>query len=594
MTGTAPFREAEFMPVDLEVITHDDGTVRIRSRIPLEIGDANLPRAILARAAAMGGKSAIAWRDGDGAWRHLRYDALKRDIEATTQWMLDNIPRGRTMLLMAGNGPAFAILTVAAWAAGVRVCPVGPSYGLAGGELLRLKHVVAKTRPALFYTDPVPTLVAAVEAVAGEDAILIAQDVSLHSRPAVSLERVLATTAGEDVEASIAQIDPDATASYMLTSGSTGMPKLVRLSLANFAANSAQGLMSIGRAAGWGDMMLDWLPWHHAAGAGLLRATLLNGGTIYIDGGKPVPGLFDETLRNMREIPVAYVNNVPSGYAMLADAMETDVALRATYFSRLRLMLYGGAGLPQHVHDRLQQMAVEETGHRIHMTTGYGMTESVSGCMTIHFPTDRVGIGLPAPGLEVKLVPHDGRYEVRLRGPNMMAGYLDEPEKTREAFDAEGYYRTGDLAVFHDPERPEAGLAFAGRLAEEFKLASGTWVYGGQLREQLLKALAPHVAELVLCDDNRDVLGVLAWAKPDAPADMLDWAVERIAAFNAGQRGGAATVRRFALFDTPPNPAANEVSDKGTINRRAVLDNRPADLDRLYAATPGPDIGVIA
>jgi feruloyl-CoA synthase len=339
--------------------------------------------------------------------------------------------------------------------------------------------------------------------------------------------------------------------------------------------------------------MLDWLPWHHAAGAGLLRATLLNGGTIYVDGGKPMPGLFEESLRNMREIPVAYVNNVPLGYAMLVDAMERDPVLRATYFSKLRLMLYGGAGLPQHVHDRLQQMAVEETGHRIHMTTGYGMTESVSGCMTIHFPTDKVGIGLPAPGLEVKLVPHDDRYEVRLRGPNVMRGYLDEPVKTAEAFDEEGYYRTGDLAVFHEDDRPEAGLAFAGRLAEEFKLSNGTWVYGGQLREALLKVLSPHVAELVLCDDNRDYLGVLAWGKPDAPDDLLDLVAEQLRVFNAGQRGGSATVKRVALFDRPPNPGANEMSDKGTINRRAVLDNRPDDLERLYAAVPGDGVRAV-
>ena len=593
MSEAAPFREAEFLPVDLDVHRDDDGTIRIQSRVPLEVSDSNLPRAIAARAMAMGDKSAVAWRGPDEDWVHLRYDVLKREIDAATQWLIDHVPRGGRMILMAGNGRAAAVLTVAAWGAGVILCPVGPAYGLAGGELLRLRHVFAKTNPAVVYADPHPGLAAAVEAVAGEGVTILTADPSLYHRDAVALEDVLATVPTDAVTASIEAIDPDAVASYMLTSGSTGLPKLVEISLANFAANSAQGLMSIGRAAGWGDVMLDWLPWHHAAGAGLLRATLLNGGTIYVDGGKPMPGLFEESLRNMREIPVAYVNNVPLGYSMLVDAMERDPVLRATYFSKLRLMLYGGAGLPQHVHDRLQAMAVEETGHRIHMTTGYGMTESVSGCMTIHFPTDKVGIGLPAPGLEVKLVPHDDRYEVRLRGPNVMRGYLDEPVKTAEAFDDEGYYRTGDLAVFHDDARPEAGLAFAGRLAEEFKLSNGTWVYGGQLREALLKALSPYVAELVLCDDNRDWLAVLLWVKPDAPADVLDWVAARLAEFNAGQRGGSATVKRVALFDRPPNPGANEMSDKGTINRRAVLDNRPADLERLYAAAPDDGVRVV-
>jgi feruloyl-CoA synthase len=336
--------------------------------------------------------------------------------------------------------------------------------------------------------------------------------------------------------------------------------------------------------------MLDWLPWHHAAGASVLRATLLEGGSLYVDAGKPAPGLFDATIRNLREIPVAYFNNVPLGYAMLVEAMETDRVLRRQFFSKMRLMLYGGAGLAQHVHDRLQAMAVAETGHRIHMTTGYGMTETVTGCMVIHFPTDKIGIGLPTAGLEVKLVPYDDRFEVRLRGPNVMRGYLDEPVKTAAAFDDEGFYRTGDLAVFHDPAVPEAGLAFAGRLAEEFKLSNGTWVYGGQLREGLLKALVGQVGEVVLAADGRDYLGLLAWG---TPAASLDAVVERLRVFNAGQRGGSATVRRVMLLDTAPSVDANEISDKGTINRRAVLDHRAAAVEALYAEPPGPGVGVV-
>jgi feruloyl-CoA synthase len=246
--------------------------------------------------------------------------------------------------------------------------------------------------------------------------------------------------------------------------------------------------------------------------------------------------------------------------------------------------------LPQHVLDRLQAMAVAETGHRIHMTTGYGMTETVTGCMVIHFPTDKVGIGLPTAGLEVKLVPHDARYEVRLRGPNVMQGYLDEPQKNREAFDDEGYYRTGDLAMFHDPEDPEQGLAFAGRIAEEFKLSNGNWVYGGQLREGLLKALAGVASEVVLCDDGRDYLAVLAW--PAAGA-ALETAVERLRAFNAAQHGNAATVRRIRFLASPPSADANEISDKGTINRRAVIDGRSDDVAALYAEPPGVGVGVV-
>ncbi len=589
---SAPYRDADFMPVDLEVERRDDGTVILRSRVPLGDYDSNLPRALAQSAQARGPATAIAVRGADGEWVHTSYAGLKHDIDAATQWLLDRVPPGRTMLVMAGNGVPTATLIFAAYAAGVIHCPVGPAYGMAGGDHARLRHVIAKIKPALIYVDAHSTLAAAVAEVVGNDVTVLTPDPELFDRPATRWSDVLATVPGPAVGAAIAAIDPDAVASYMLTSGSTGLPKIVPQSLANIAAVAQQGTIAIGGAAASGTM-LDWLPWYHAAGAGVLRTTLLRGGALHVDGGKPAPGLFEETIRNLREIPIRYFNNVPLGYAMLVAAMETDAVLRKTFFGEMHLMLYGGAGLPQQVYDRLQHFAVEETGHRIHMTTGYGMTETVSGCMTIHFPTDKVGIGLPAPALDVKLVPYDDRYEVRLRGPNVMHGYLDEPEKTAQAFDDEGYYRTGDLATFHDPDVPEDGLAFAGRLAEEFKLSNGTWVYGGQMREALLRALAPLATELVLCDDNRDYLALLVWPAPTADGDVLASITARLRAFNSEQHGGSATVRRVKLLDCAPSVDAHEISDKGTINRRAVLDYRRDALAALYAAVPRPDVGIV-
>ncbi len=583
-----PFRAAEFMPVDLSVERRDNGTVMLRTKVPIGDYEPNLARAFAASAARQPNKSALAFRGPDGEWQHLSYAALKQQIDAATQWLLDHVPPGRAVIVMAGNTLPAAVLTFACYAAGVIHCPVGLAYGMAGGGRARLRHVVAKTGPALIYTDAHPALAASVIAVAGGIPV-VAPDPALipGATPWADLIAMVPTSA---VAAAIAAVDPDAPASYMMTSGSTGLPKVVPTSQRNIAACTKQGLIAIGKAAGWGGTMLDWLPWHHAAGASVLRATLLEGGTLHVDAGKPAPGLFAETIRNLREIPVAYFNNVPLGYQMLVEAMETDDLLRQKFFSKLKLMLYGGAGLPQHVHDRLQAMAVAETGHRIHMTTGYGMTETVTGCMVIHWPTNKVGIGLPTAALEVKLVPYDARYEVRLRGPNVMRGYLDDPEKTAAVFDAEGFYRTGDLAVFHDDGDPGQGLAFAGRLAEEFKLSNGGWVYGGQLREGLLKALAGVASEVVLADDGRDYLTLLAW--PVAGATLAD-VTERLRAFNAGQRGGSATVRRVRFLASPPSVDANEISDKGTINRRAVLDTRVADVDALYAEPPGADVGVV-
>ncbi|HET6970314.1 MAG TPA: AMP-binding protein [Phenylobacterium sp.] len=585
----APFREARLMPVDLEVERRPDGAVLITSRVPLRAYEPNIPAAFARRAELSGDKPALARRGADGQWVFTAFAELKRDMDAATQWLLDR-PRPGPVLILAGNTPAFAVMSFAAQASGRAACPVSTTYAALGGDYGRLAHVIAKVKPAVVFAEDTALAGGALEALDLGGAEIVTTHPARLGKPAVAYAEVLATPVTAQVEGSIAAIRPQDRAALMLTSGSTGLPKVVPITFDNLAANSAQCQQTIGEAAGWHDVMLDWLPWHHAAGAFVLRTTLLEGGTLYIDDGKPAPGLFETSIRNLREIAVSYFNNVPLGYAMLVDALETDAVLRATFFRKMRLMLYGGAGLSQAVYDRLQALAVAETGCRIMMTSGYGMTETVSAFMVIHFPTDKVGIGLPAPGTTVKLHPVGDRYEVRARGPNVTAGYLDEPEKTALAFDEEGFYRTGDLAVFHDPADPTQGLAFAGRAAEEFKLSSGTWVYGGALRDGLLKALSPLVTDLVLCDDGRPYLGVMLWARPDAdPAEIA----RRLKGFNAEQHGGAARVRRALVLAEPPNANAHEISDKGTINRRAVIDRRAAEVERLFAETPDPGVIVL-
>ncbi|MDP3852299.1 AMP-binding protein [Phenylobacterium sp.] len=584
----APFREAHLLPVDLDIERRADGTILIGSKIPLRPYDANIPAAFARRAAISGEKPALAQRGADGEWAFTSFARLKRDMDAATQWLLDQAPAG-PVLILAANTPAFAVMSFAAQAAGRAACPVSVTYAALGGDYGRLAHVIAKVKPGVVFAQDSATVAGALEALDLGAANIITTDPSRLSKPATSYAEVLATAATPAVARSIERLRPHDRAALMLTSGSTGLPKVVPITFDNLMANSTQCQQAIGEAAGWHEVMLDWLPWHHAAGAFVLRTTLLEGGTLYVDDGKPATGLFETSIRNLREISVSYFNNVPLGYTMLVEALEKDPVLRATFFKKMRLMLYGGAGLSQTVHDRLQAAAVAETGHRIMMTSGYGMTETVSAFMVIHFETDKVGIGLPAPGTTLKLAPVGERYEVRARGPNVTAGYLDEPEKTTLAFDEEGFYRTGDLAVFHDPADPTQGLAFAGRAAEEFKLSSGTWVYGGSLRDGLLRSLSPLVLDLVLCDDGRPYLGVMVW--PTLGADPAEIA-RRLAAFNTDQRGGAAQVRRALLLTDPPNANAHEISDKGTINRRAVIDRRGAEVERLFAETP--DAGVMA
>jgi feruloyl-CoA synthase len=463
-----------------------------------------------------------------------------------------------------------------------------------GGDYGRLKHVIEMVRPAVVFAEQTPAFRAVLESVDFGDAALVTDEPSLiagtrGSGPVVSIASVLATTAGTEVDASIASIDPDEASLYMLTSGSTSLPKAVIQTQRMIASNLAQGRQVLGDTAGWSDVMLDWLPWSHVSGAFTKMGTLTSGGTLYIDGGKPLPSMFAESLRNLKEIAPKFYVNVPFGYSMLADALDKDEELRRRFFGNLRLALYGGAGLPQALYDRFQQLAVDTVGERIFFTTGYGATETASGCMAIYFPTEEVGIGLPMPGLTLKLVPDGDRYEVRLKGPMITPGYLGHGEKNRTIFDEDGFWRTGDAAQLHDPADIGKGLKFAGRLAEEFKLSNGTWVAAGRLRASLVEAFAPLLGDFVICGENHERLTALTWPKTPVDDTLRTELSRRLGVFNAG-RGASERVEALMLLDEPPRADAHELSDKGTINQRVTLLRRAADVERLESGQHDPRI----
>ena len=607
----APFRPTRFPPSTMQVERGADGSLRVTPQLRLPDFEPNLPAQLAAQARRTPEQACLAQRapGTGGPWVRRSYTGFLGDVQAVAQWLLDRPAGGgdaaalrRPVLILSGNSIAHAAIKYGAMAARWPGCPVSASYSLMPGSLGRLRHVVERLHPAVVFAEQAAAFRRALESLELGDAVVVTDDPSALGRPAVALADVLATPVTPAVERSIATIDPDAPSVYMLTSGSTGMPRVVVHTQRTIAANLAQGCQVMGDTAGWGRAMLDWLPWNHVSGAFTLMATLSSGGTLHVDGGRPAPGLFDESIRNLKDVAPEFYINVPLGYSLLVDALERDDELRERFFANLRLALYGGAGLPQALYERFQAQAVRTTGQRVFFTTAYGLTETAAGCMAIWFPSEEVGIGLPMPGLTLKLVPLEdragaaagsdpARWEVRLRGPMVSPGYLDDPAATAAAFDAEGFLRTGDAAEFIDPADLMRGLRFAGRLGEDFKLSSGTRVQAGALRAALLEACAPLLADLVVCGENRSHVAVLAWPSPAAaamPADAL--AVElaaRLGRFNAG-RGSSGRVERLRLLAEPPQAGAHEISDKGAVSPRVVLARRAGELELLYAEAAPP------
>jgi feruloyl-CoA synthase len=592
MNASLPPYRATFFPAStMRVERRADGTLVVEPEAALAPFVPSLPAQLADWAARDPDRPCIAQRATKGGpWLRYSFGDFKRAADAVTQWLLDQrVPAGRSLLILSGNSIAHAVVKFGGMAAGIPVCPVSANYSLMKGDFGRLRHVVNLVHPAIVFAEATEPFRRALETVDFGAATVVTVDPAVLSRPATAYADLLATPVTSAVARAIDTMDPDAHSLYMLTSGSTSMPKAVVQTQRMVCANVAQARQVLAQTAGWTENMLDWLPWSHVSGACNQYATLCSGGSFYIDDGRPLPGLFDESLRNIKEIPPSFHINVPFGYAMLADALEQDAELREKFFRNLRLALYGGAGLPQALYDRIQRLAIDTIGERIFFTTGYGATETTSGCMSIYFPTEAVGIGLPMPGMTLKLVPNGPRYEVRVRGQIVTPGYLANPEANRDIFDDEGFYRTGDTAQLHDPDDIQQGLRFAGRMAEDFKLGTGSWVAAGKLRGEFLEAFAPLVADVVVCGENLSYIALLAWPKAPNTPELVGELRARLQRFNAG-RGLSERIERLALLTEPPSVDQHEVSDKGTINQRVALTRRAGDVQRLYEKVPGPDI----
>ena len=553
----------------------------------------------------------IAKRDARGEWRRLTYAQVADSIRRVGQALLNRrLSADRPILILSENDLEHFLLTLAGMHVGIPVVPISPSYSLLSKDFNRVRHALNLVTPGLVFASDGARYRNSIEATVPDDAELVVTSSPPPGRKSTLFPELLTANPGPGVDAAHARIQPDHVAKILFTSGSTRAPRGVVNTHRMICSNQQMIAQVFGFLEDEPPVLVDWLPWHHTFGGNHnIGISLYNGGTFYIDEGKPAPGLIEETIRNLREISTTVIFNVPKGYEALLPFLETDRLLRETLFRRLRLFFYAAAGMSQPIWNAYRKVAVESCGERILMVTGLGATETSPMALQTAWETDYAGVvGIPVPGVELKLVPREHKLESRVRGPNVTPGYWREPELTRQVFDENGFYSFGDALRFVDPADVNKGFIFDGRFSEDFKLASGTWVSVGPLRQKVLSHFAPFVRDVVITGHDRDDLGILIFPdftaccslsselSPKSPAAIV--ADEEVRArfqslldsFAAQSTGSSNRITRALLVEEPPSLDAGEVTDKGTLNQRAVLDRRKNLVEQLYAVESLPQV----
>jgi len=540
-----------------------------------------------------------------GDWRHISFSAALDSARRIGQALLERgLDAQRPVAILSENDLEHAMLALGCIYAGVPYCPVSPAYSTVSQDYDKLRHVLGTLTPGLVFAADGARYGKAIAATVPRDVEVVLAAGTLEGRQTTPFAALLATDATPAVDAAMRATGLDTIVKFLFTSGSTKLPKAVINTHGMWCANQQQMRQSMPVLTEEPPVLVDWLPWNHTFGGNHnFGLTIYNGGTLYIDDGKPVPALVGETLRNLREIAPTVYFNVPTGFEAIANAMKTDDALRRNLLSRVRMFFYAGAALAQPIWDSLHESQEREIGERIVMGTGLGMTESAPFAIFITNPNVKAGyLGVPTPGLELKLVPMQGKTEVRYKGPNITPGYWRNEEATRECFDEEGFFCTGDAVQWIDENDVHQGLRFDGRIAEDFKLATGTFVSVGPLRGKIIAAGAPYVQDAVITGINLKEVGALIFPTAAVrklagmPADTpLKQVLESPAVqahfqnvaneLAAGATGSANRVARLHLMHEPPSIDKGEVTDKGSINQRAVLKQREAMVDALHAGT---------
>jgi feruloyl-CoA synthase len=509
----------------------------------------------------------LAERVTPGSWRKVTYRETYGAVRRIGQALLDrNLNAQSPVAILSDNSIDHALLSLGAMHVGVPVAPISPAYSLMSKDFGKLKSIFELVKPGLVYAADPEKFAPALAAVGAKS---------------TSVAELLETNPGSTQEREFSKVRPETVAKILFTSGSTGAPKGVINTHQMLCANQQMLAQAWPFVEDRPPVVVDWLPWNHTFGGNHnFNLVLRNGGTMYVDGGKPVPGLVETTARNLKEVAPTMYFNVPRGFDLLLPFLEQDAELRRNFFRELDVLFYAAAALPQNLWDRLKKL---KPG--VSMLSAWGSTETAPLATSVHWPMDRAGvIGLPVAGCELKLVPAAGKLEVRVRGPNVTPGYYKRDDLTRAAFDEEGFYRIGDAAKLADPDRPEKGIVFDGRVAEDFKLSTGTWVHVGAVRIALIAAADSLIQDAVVTGHDRDEIGALVFLSPAARDVDVRSRLREVLKKLSGT--SSTRIARLLVMGEPPSIDANEITDKGYMNQRAVLERRAALVDKLYSNSP--------
>jgi feruloyl-CoA synthase len=604
--ASAPLRPVRLGAFDAVLEREASGVIHIRTAQVLAPYHAKLSEPLEHWAKAAPDRVFLGQRDAEGHWRTLSYEQVLAQTKRIGAALLRRgLSPERPIAVISGNDIEHALLALAAMGVGIPYAPISAAYSLLSTDFGKLRAIIGLLTPGLVFANDGGAFARAIAAAVPNDAELVVTRNPPANRKATLFSELVGAEDDAGVAAANAKVSPDTIAKFLFTSGSTGNPKGVINTQRMLCSNQAMIGAGFAFVANEPPVVVDWLPWSHTFGSNHnFNMVLVNGGSLYIDDGNPTPPGVPKTARNLREIAPTIYFNVPKGYEALVPHFRADETLRKNFFSRLKVLFYAGAGLNQTTWDDLTQLAIETTGERIIFLSSLGSTETSPLALACTFDFDRPGnIGLPAPGVELKLVPNEGKLEARLRGPHITPGYWRQEQLTREAFDAEGFYKIGDALKFADPADPGKGFLFDGRIAEDYKLSTGTWVSVGPLRARFIDAFAPYVRDVVFAGPDRDDIVALVFpdleacrkmapehAADAAPAAVLDDVRVRLKFANllqslaASSPGSSTRVMRAILMAEPASMDKGEMTDKGSINQRAVLKNRAALVDELYAA----------